>query len=338
MRKIIAASILIIFSSLSMFSGDNKLTYLSGPYLGQKPPGDVPVLFAPGIVTDIFREHSAALFTPDGKELFWTRVINQGLEDRVDVVMHMKLVNGKWTEPELAPFNIFPGTHIDCISPDGKRIYFRTRYYNEKTDSIDYGKWIVEKNDGGWGEPHKNELKIDWGKKMYLIQEARNGNIYFQSELENVESKIGFYVSKFVDGKYQKPVALDENINSKYMDYAFFVDPDEEFIIFSSKRPGGFEQTDLYISYRNSDGSWSEAINLGKKINTAGDGVSNWAQVSPDKKYLFFTTLKLPFKDIENKNYTFSEMRKKALSFENGHGKIYWVNADIINKLKSQND
>ena len=44
-----------------------------GPYLGQKPPGMTPEVFAPGIVsTEEFREFSGA-FTPDGKEYYFFR-------------------------------------------------------------------------------------------------------------------------------------------------------------------------------------------------------------------------------------------------------------------------
>jgi len=37
-------------------------------YLGQIPPGDTPVLFAPGVVST-GKEHSAAMFTPDLSEM-----------------------------------------------------------------------------------------------------------------------------------------------------------------------------------------------------------------------------------------------------------------------------
>jgi hypothetical protein len=47
-------------------------TGLTGPYLGQEPPGSIPKLFAPGIIsTDADFEHSAAVFSPDGNEVFW---------------------------------------------------------------------------------------------------------------------------------------------------------------------------------------------------------------------------------------------------------------------------
>ena len=74
---------------ISCFQQSNFPT-LKGPYLGQKPPGNEPELFAPGILTDIYREHSATKFTPDGEEVFWTRVMNQGGSPRLDVIVHVQ--------------------------------------------------------------------------------------------------------------------------------------------------------------------------------------------------------------------------------------------------------
>jgi len=73
---------------------------LSGPYLGQKLPGNVPELFAPGIVSrDGYFEHSAAIFSPEGDEVYWA-----GKPDgtRYFEINFMKMINGKWTEPKIA--------------------------------------------------------------------------------------------------------------------------------------------------------------------------------------------------------------------------------------------
>jgi hypothetical protein len=44
---------------------------LKGPYLGQKPPGRTPEVFAPGIVSTGAHEFAGS-FTPDGKYLFFS--------------------------------------------------------------------------------------------------------------------------------------------------------------------------------------------------------------------------------------------------------------------------
>jgi CubicO group peptidase (beta-lactamase class C family) len=63
---------------------------------------------------------------------------------------------------------------------------------------------------------------------------------------------------------------------------------DESYLIWDvQERGGGFGKLDMYISFRQKDGSWSAAINLGDKINTElaeGSGI-----VTSDGKYFFFT-------------------------------------------------
>jgi Tol biopolymer transport system component len=56
------------------------------------------------------------------------------------------------------------------------------------------------------------------------------------------------------------------------------------------------------------NGSWGDAINIGKKLNIEAENIV--ASISPDGKYLFFNSM-------------------------NGNTwDIYWVDADIIEELK----
>jgi hypothetical protein len=62
----------LIFVFISYAHQDDFLV-LKGPYLGQKPPGMMPELFAPGFVsTESHREYSCT-FIPDGKEFHFGR-------------------------------------------------------------------------------------------------------------------------------------------------------------------------------------------------------------------------------------------------------------------------
>ena len=61
----------IIISTVIIFSNCNRqvdFPALKGPYLGQKPPGNTPELFAPGIVSTRHYENSITL-SPDGNEI-----------------------------------------------------------------------------------------------------------------------------------------------------------------------------------------------------------------------------------------------------------------------------
>ncbi|MBA3768590.1 MAG: PD40 domain-containing protein [Acidobacteria bacterium] len=59
----------------------------------------------------------------------------------------------------------------------------------------------------------------------------------------------------------------------------------ESYIIFSSRRAGGLGNSDLFVSFRQKDGTLAEPVNLGASINT--DQHEFCPIVTPDGKYLF---------------------------------------------------
>jgi cytohesin len=50
--------------------GPPRFPVLTGPYLGQKPPGEEPEIFAPGIVSTMGMQHGPAVFSSDGREVY----------------------------------------------------------------------------------------------------------------------------------------------------------------------------------------------------------------------------------------------------------------------------
>ena len=327
-----------IFLAQGQSETTSKFPVLRGPYLGQKPPGMTPEIFAPDVVADTGSEHTATMFTPDGKEAFWSRIMNPGQSPRCMVIMHVKQENGVWSKPELAPFNIGVNNFISSISPDGKRIYFRARRPIEKRGELPRrfsSTWVVKKTDTGWGEPYLADEDLNWDDNYFHFQETNSGNRYFTGRLVDVDREVGFFRSKYVDGEYQQPEALRKTINSEYLDYAFHVHPDEKFIIFSSTRAVGFIGIgELYISFHQPDDSWGPAINLGSKINSVFEGGTDWAYLSPDGKYLFFIASIEAYHDSDVEDGTYEKLKAISLSYENGYNKIYWVNTSFIEELK----
>ena len=121
-------------------------------YLGQTPPGDTPKVFAPGIVSTKSLEHSSPTFSPDGTEIYWSK-IDFPLEENKNVIMHMKYKNGKWSEPEPVWFNGKAETGIPFYSYDGQKIYFGSgRRKVEKPEGADANMILV------WGsnDPEDN--------------------------------------------------------------------------------------------------------------------------------------------------------------------------------------
>jgi len=110
-----------------------NFTDLYGDYLGQTPPGDTPVVFAPGIVSTIYMEHSALAFSPDGNELFWR--VQEGFVSAPDDAgpwissKTMHRIGNRWAAPRGSPYGGGP-----VFSPDGKRLYFSYLLPDRKAD------------------------------------------------------------------------------------------------------------------------------------------------------------------------------------------------------------
>ncbi len=95
---------------------------LANDYVGQAPPGQIPVVFAQGTVSSDDLEHSAPAFSPDGNEVFWC--VAPGAKGSRKVIKTMRREGSAWSAPAVAPFS---GEFSDCgpaFSADGRRIYF----------------------------------------------------------------------------------------------------------------------------------------------------------------------------------------------------------------------
>jgi hypothetical protein len=93
---------------------------LSGPFLGQTPPGPTPALFAPGFVSTERRELNAA-FTPDGRMLFFAR----DRYPRGTLIMMTSFDGTRWTRSVAAPFSRDGESDVDVfVTADGGEVYF----------------------------------------------------------------------------------------------------------------------------------------------------------------------------------------------------------------------
>ena len=331
MRQLITNSSMIVVILLSSScSQDDNFTLLKGPYLGQKPPGRTAEIFAPGIVSTGFNEHGIS-FTPDGRELYF-RIL--GLPRGVIYCMKMG-ENEKWTKPVQAPF--LKGYDAKCsLSPDGNKVVFSTsKPRSEGDERLDHWEiWVAERQNDNWGEPANIGLKLGYDVACPSI--SNNGNIYFYSE--SISGGFGngdIYLSKYEVDTYSEPINLGSPINTEYWENDPYIAPDESFIIFQSDREGDHEFGDLYISYKDKNGKWIQPINMGDNVNssTSGEGCP-W--VTPDGKYLFFSSLRSNHPDYRGEELKYETKMKIMSTPGNGSEDIFWVDANIIEQLRSQ--
>jgi hypothetical protein len=259
-------------------------------YLGQTSPGEIPVVFARGIVSTDHLEHSAPAFSPDGNEVFWS-LWRRPDKGEPQVIMTMRREGGTWSAPAVAPFS---GKFVDggpVFSADGQRIYFySTRPTAAGTTSDDI--WFVVRQGTGWCEPRCLELVARFPELKSVFQPSitRNGTLYFISRQKDTTlDEFLIWRAEYINGEYHKPELLPPSINAPdaYVNWTPFIAPDESYLIFSSGRRDNHGGGDLYVSFRNADGSWTDPISLGEAVNT--DKQERFPAISPDGQYLFFT-------------------------------------------------
>jgi hypothetical protein len=259
---------------------------LAGPYFGQKPPGMVPEVFAPEILSKSQPEWTfCAEFSPDHKEFYFSSV---DLEKEIDQIMWMKRVNDTWTRPEAAPFNTAHNTNDSRISPGGSRLFFRSRRPLPGSDGPEAGHyaWVVTREEAGWSAPQPVKcggVPLRTGH----LGVANDGTLYFAFRSEGNVGEADIHRSRFANGSYTAPENLGPSVNTKYLEGDTFIAPDESYMIVSVwNRPENKGDSDLYISFRRDDGSWTALENLGEPINTKKN--ENCAALSPDGKYFFY--------------------------------------------------
>ena len=258
-------------------TGPEKFPEITGIYLGQTPPADELKLFAPDIVSGANEDenHGSIAFMPDGKEIYW----NMWGNGKGKIWM-TKLINDRWTEPEVAPFCEEDSGMDDnpFITPDGKKLFFtsiRSGSVSEKKENI----WYMERTPSGWSEPKPvsaevNAMQLHWG-----ISVSNSGTLYFGGTGQENYGGTDIYYSKPVNGVYSKPVNMGAEINGEDTDNCPYIAPDESYIIFSRFTRTG---RGLYISYKGESGKWSEPVNIDERL---------WGVcplVSHDGKYFFF--------------------------------------------------
>jgi len=325
---LMVASLVILYSCISNTA---KKQAIRGEYFEQADPGMKGELFAPGIMSTGLYELNAVFF-PGGKEVIYS--VQTGYMQWAMIMM--KEVNGKWTEPIIAPFSGKYGGVDPFVSYDGNTVYFcsnRPRNGKDKAED-DYDIWYVKRNGDDWSDPVNMGEPINTDTHEFYPSLPRAGTFYFQSRREGGFGRSDIYRSELNNGQYTEVEILPEPINSPLGEGDALIAPDESWIIVSTYREEEhYGSSDLYISFKMEDSSWSPMINMGEKINSSGG--ENCQILSPCGKYLFYTSRQ--FKDLmSNPNLSYEDITNAWSLPQNGGGDVYWVDAGIIDHLKEK--
>ncbi len=290
----------------------------------KNPPKEVAIL-AEGFISTTINERDFAL-SPDGNELYYT--ISTPQSTFQTIVSSKKDKNGNWSKPEVVSFGGLFSDLEPALSADGNKLYFASNRPLQGTEPKDFDIWVVERKGAGWSDAKNLGPIINSLSDEFYPSLAKSGNLYFTATYEDGVGREDIFIAPWSKDHFEKPVALDTAINSKGYEFNAFVDPDEQFILFTGYgRKDDTGRGDLYMSVKDATGKWLPAKNL-KFLNSTR--LDYCPYVSPDQKILFFTSERSTLPVSFDKPATYSQIESISHKTLNGTGNLYWVSFEVV--------
>lgn len=230
------------------------------------PPGDIPKLFGPGIISLEERNEYGFSLSPDGRELFFTAESSPSGGPKGLMVMH-KSSDETWSSPVPADLRKTGLWEFEAFySADGMSLFFSGDDREGRSRL-----WLVRRDGDSWGTPAQIEGPIS-SLDAFWPSVSRDGTLYYTDIM-----KAAIYRASPKDGGYPLPEKMSFARGIIHPS----ISPDGSFLLCNSNR-------DILVAFRNAYGGWSFPINIGPEINTVQYD-EGCASLTPDGNYIFFS-------------------------------------------------
>ncbi len=288
MRKLIAQSSMLVVFFLIAVGTQAQPIPKDSLYLGQSVPGNDPKAFNLEVSPGTFAAERIAI-SKDGKEIFYSEVKSYYPVTGAKIRCY-KFFDNKWTDSIV----LFDGFMGPALSITGDTLFIEREPH----------MYFSIRENSGWSVPRPIFSSIE---SAHYLQVTNKGNYYISAKSASSVGASDW--SKIqITGKDTVAKSLGFPINRVIDDLDFFIAKDESYMITCPQGP-------ICISYPNGKEGWFNGRYLNNKINF---GISGWgAYVSPDGKYLFYTTgTKMDYSDVH----------------------VYWVSmGNMVDSMKNTN-
>ena len=166
------------------------------------------------------------------------------------------------------------------VSGDQTRIVFvsKLKFY----DAI----FFSQKIDGKWSSAKNVSLEFESPRPLRPVHLSYNGETLYLVRNDNNDYNI--YISKFSKNRWSPVEPLSEKINSGAFEMYASTTKDGNILYFTSNRDGGYGGYDIYKSFKDENGEWSEPENLGGTVNTQFDEATPF--ITENRQKLYFSS------------------------------------------------
>jgi hypothetical protein len=255
----------------------------------------------------------------------------------LSIIMNIKKIDNQWSAPTIVSFS---GKYNDLepfLSPNGLQLYYASNRPILSTESEvkDYDIWFVERESLSepWSDPIRMSETINTKANQFYPSITTSGNLYYCGDGEGSKGKDDIFCSQWDGMIYGQPFSIDSTINEVGYEFNAYVSPDERFIIYTAyNRKDGFGSGDLYISFKEPNGDWSPAINLGDQINSSKMDYCPFVDLETNT--LHFTSKRSNVSMKEDGFSSWDVLSMELNRYDNGMSRLYKVSIDHLLKNK----
>lgn len=175
--------------------------------------------------------------------------------------------------------------YFPAITIDGRQLF-----YTRRVNSVNEDFYESSREDNSW-KPAKSlpgDINTMLNEGAQNISQDGEWLIFTGCNFPEGHGSCDLYISYLTPQGWSAPENLGENINTESWESAPSLSPDKRDLYFASNRPGGMGKSDIYVSHRNPDGTWSAPENAGPQINTVGN--ESCPFIHADNQTLYFTS------------------------------------------------
>ena len=163
--------------------------------------------------------------------------------------------------------------------------------------------WYVDRLGNTWSEAIMLDSPIN-DDLVFFPNQATDGDLYYFNL-----SKFKTFYAPNKNGEYPEVLEVELEFG-----HHAFISPAQDYLIVTdrSDQADGRKDNDMYVYFRETDGTWSKPINLGSSINSSFS--EKGPRITPDGKFLFFG--------------------RDERDIEPGLANIFWVSTKVIENLR----
>ncbi len=130
-----------------------------------------------------------------------------------------------------------------------------------------------------------DDININQNNQAYIIFLDQDQAVYSTYSLKKSRSYMNLFSAYYKKGKWTNPIILDSLCGEYFVSHPT-ISPDGNFMIFSSDRSPEDSDTDLWIAFKQDNGTWGEASPL-SELNSPGNEITPFLKSNDS---LFFSS------------------------------------------------